>query len=321
MDAPFTILVVDDVPANIGVLLDALSTEFRLLVAENAESCLEQLPHAQPDLMLLDVRMPGISGFALFEQLKAHPQWAAIPVIFMTAIDVPAQKARALDLGAVDYVTKPIHVPEVIARVRTHLRLIALQRDLIARNEALETESTLRRDVEAQLRQSLDQAIVATDSNGTILFATRRADTLLQLYFPDRPRAVLPAAILPLLLEPPQQHAPAPKVFCHPTNAARSLSLSVFSPAHSTAARLLLLEESGAKGPAALLHLGLSNREAEVLFWIVEGKTHPEIAMILGTAIRTVHKHAENIYRKLNLENRAAAMRVGLDALSAPDSH
>jgi DNA-binding CsgD family transcriptional regulator len=87
--------------------------------------------------------------------------------------------------------------------------------------------------------------------------------------------------------------------------------------ASSTGSPLLFhLLESGAKGPAALIPLGLSSREAEVLYWIAEGKTHPEIATILGAAIRTVHKHAENIYRKLNLENRAAAMRLALETLN-----
>jgi len=315
MQPMFTILVVDDVPANIGVLLDSLSADYRVLVAENAGSCLEQLPHATPDLILLDVRLPDRSGFDICRELQASAQWRDIPIIFMTAIDEPEQKARALELGAVDYVTKPIHVPEVIARVRTHLRILALQRDLQARNEALETESALRRDVEEQLRQSLDQGILAASDEGQILFSTRLADNLLQLYFGDRPHATLPAALHSRMRCALDAATTDPIRFDHPALPRRFLSVRLFTNPSSHSTVLLHLEESGAKGPSALIPLGLSNREAEVLFWIAEGKTHPEIAAILGTSVRTIHKHAENIYRKLNLENRSAAMRLGLDSL------
>ena len=317
MKPTFTILVVDDVPANIGVLLDTLSAEYRLLVAENAESCLEQLPHSRPDLILLDVRLPGITGFELCQRLKASPEWRDVPVIFMTAIDEPEQKAHALELGAVDYVTKPIHVPEVLARVRTHLNIIALQQDLQARNEALETESALRRDVEAQLRQSLDQGILAVDANGIILFSTRKAENLLQQYFGGHPPDQLPDPLLSCIENFTTNSDPSGLSFSHPDTPARALSIELFRHASTPSTFLLYLEEAGAKGPSALVGLGLSSREAEVLFWIAEGKTHPEIATILGTSVRTIHKHAENIYRKLSLENRAAAMRLAMEAMGS----
>ncbi|HKJ90905.1 MAG TPA: helix-turn-helix transcriptional regulator, partial [Oceanipulchritudo sp.] len=102
--------------------------------------------------------------------------------------------------------------------------------------------------------------------------------------------------------------------FEHPSLPARHLAVRLFTSSPSST-RLLHLEDSGAKGPGALIPLGLSSREAEVLYWIAEGKTHPEISTILGAAVRTIHKHAENIYRKLNLENRSAAMRLGLETL------
>jgi DNA-binding NarL/FixJ family response regulator len=315
MSTVFTILVVDDVPANIGVLLDALASDYRLLVAENAEGCLQQLPHARPDLILLDVRLPGMSGFDLCQQLKKSPQWAGIPIIFMTALDEPGEKARALGLGAVDYVTKPLHVPEVLARVRTHLRLLALQRELQSRNEVLETEISLRRDMEDQLRQSLDQGIAAAARDGRILFSTRLADNLLQIYFGAHPRLRLPEALLSQVMATFSSPASDLFQFSHPSVPSRSLSVRLFASPNGSPLLLHLLD-SGAKGPAALIPLGLSSREAEVLYWIAEGKTHPEIATILGAALRTVHKHAENIYRKLNLENRSAAMRLALETLN-----
>lgn len=315
MPLPYSILVVDDVPGNIGILLDSLSREYRLLVAEDAESCLEQLPHDLPDLILLDVRLPGMSGFDLCRRLKASTSLAAIPVIFMTALDEPDEKARALDLGAVDYVTKPLHIPEVFARVRTHLRILALQRELQGKNEALETEVALRRDMETQLHQSLEQGILATTLDGQLLFSTRRADHLLKVYFADHSPGVLPGTLLHRMKEVLAAATPEPFQIDHPSILARHISIRLFTSRPPASTVLLYLEESGTRGPAALVSLGLSSREAEVLFWITEGKTHSEIATILGAAVRTIDKHIENIYRKLHLENRSAAIRLGLETL------
>lgn len=136
---PDTILIVDDTPANISVLVDALAGAGRqLLVAEDGEDALEQTTRTQPDLILLDVMMPGIDGFETCRRLKARTATRAIPVIFMTALHDTAEKVKAFGVGAVDYITKPIQHEEALARINTHLSLRRLRRELekeLAQNE------------------------------------------------------------------------------------------------------------------------------------------------------------------------------------------
>lgn len=128
---PETILIVDDTPANISVLVDALAgTGLHLLVAEDGEDALEQTVRTVPDLILLDVMMPGIDGFETCRRLKARPTTRDIPVIFMTALHETAEKVKAFGAGAVDYITKPIQHEEAIARIQAHLTLRRLRREL-----------------------------------------------------------------------------------------------------------------------------------------------------------------------------------------------
>lgn len=310
----FSILVVDDVPENIGVLLDILKADYRLLVAESAESCLEQLPHAQPDLILLDVKMPGMDGFELCRKLKASADWKDIPVIFMTAIDNPKDKHRALELGAVDYVTKPVYVPEVVARVQTHLNIIALQRELREQKEMLELEVLMRRETENQLQDSLEQAIVVSTLDGQIVFATDLARGLLHRYFSSSSFLMLPDDLIKAVGGWSQSFGAELLKVGHPAEN-NELSVEVFAGIKTPGTIMLQLHESNARNPSNLKKLGLSPRESEVLFWISEGKTYPEIATILGASVRTVHKHAENVFRKLNVESKSAAMRMAMDAL------
>jgi class 3 adenylate cyclase len=119
-----TILIVDDTPANLGVLFDLLSTAgFEVLVATDGPSAVQRAAYVKPGLILLDVVMPGMDGFATCAALKAQPETREIPVIFMTAMTETAQKVQGLQLGAVDYITKPFQSEEVLARVQTQLSL------------------------------------------------------------------------------------------------------------------------------------------------------------------------------------------------------
>jgi two-component system sensor histidine kinase/response regulator len=128
---PETILIVDDTPANISVLLDALAgTGHQLLVAEDGEDALEQMTRSVPDLILLDVMMPGIDGYETCRRLKARPETRDIPVIFMTALHDTSEKVKAFGAGAVDYITKPVQHEEALARIQAHLTLRRLRREL-----------------------------------------------------------------------------------------------------------------------------------------------------------------------------------------------
>src|SRR5262249_4392556 len=117
-----SIPVVDDPRANIGFLLETLSPAgYRVRVAPDGETALEQVQYAAPDLVLLDVMMPGIDGFETCRRLRKLPNMAQLPVIFMTALADAQDKVRAFAAGANDYVTKPFQSEEVLARVRVHL--------------------------------------------------------------------------------------------------------------------------------------------------------------------------------------------------------
>ena len=128
---PETILIVDDTPANLGVLVETLGDAgYQLMVAEDGEEALSQTEQTQPDLILLDVMMPGIDGFETCRRFKARADTRDVPVLFMTALNETADKVKAFAAGAVDYITKPIEHEEALARVRTHLALRRLQREL-----------------------------------------------------------------------------------------------------------------------------------------------------------------------------------------------
>lgn len=126
-----SILLVDDTPTNLEILVQVFDKQgYEVFVATDGESALEQVPSTQPDLILLDVMMPGLDGFETCLRLKANPSTTDIPVIFMTALAETNDKVKGFQTGAVDYVTKPIQHEEVLARVNTHLNLRSLQQHL-----------------------------------------------------------------------------------------------------------------------------------------------------------------------------------------------
>ena len=151
------ILLVDDNPTNLKVLSDALRDQgWKTLVATDGESAIEQVSYANPDLILLDVMMPGIDGFETCRRLKANPQTAALPIIFMTALSDTVDKIKGLELGAVDYITKPFQHEEVLARIRLHLNLFNVSRRLEHKViQQAKTEQELQ-----QLTDSLEARVV-----------------------------------------------------------------------------------------------------------------------------------------------------------------
>ncbi|MEG3895649.1 MULTISPECIES: response regulator [unclassified Microcoleus] len=125
------ILIVDDTPTNLDVISEALSNAgYKVAIATSGERAIQQVERRPPDLILLDVMMPGIDGFETCQRLKANEKTCDIPVIFMTALADVDNKVKGLKLGAVDYVTKPFQEQEVLARVKTHLQLRLLTQTL-----------------------------------------------------------------------------------------------------------------------------------------------------------------------------------------------
>ncbi|MDP3179366.1 MAG: response regulator, partial [Spirochaetaceae bacterium] len=153
-----TILVVDDNPTNLAVVNDLLKgSDYHILVAMDGETILEKARLGKPDLILLDVMMPGTDGFDICRRLKADPELAEVPVIFMTALIDAASKVKGFQAGGVDYITKPFQYEETLARIRTHLDLSALRGRLKERNEQLEREVRVRKRAEAALQAAHDE--------------------------------------------------------------------------------------------------------------------------------------------------------------------
>ena len=127
------ILAVDDTPENLDVVRGLLAHEYTVKVAINGQTALKIVEKQPPDLILLDIMMPGLSGYEVCEQLKANPASKDIPVIFLTAMDQTTDESKGFELGAADYITKPVNPPILEARVRTHL---ALKRSMDELNKA-----------------------------------------------------------------------------------------------------------------------------------------------------------------------------------------
>jgi CheY-like chemotaxis protein len=137
--SPKIILIVDDNPTNLGVLFDYLKElKYRVLVDTNGESAISTVLQMPPDIVLLDVMMPGIDGFETCRRLKANEVTKDIPVIFMTALTDAVDEVKGLEVGAVDYITKPIKVEIVSARINTHLALRSTQKQLEEKNLQLQ---------------------------------------------------------------------------------------------------------------------------------------------------------------------------------------
>jgi DNA-binding NarL/FixJ family response regulator len=257
-------------------------------------------------LVLLDLLMPGLDGLGTLARIR-EKVGQNLPVIFMTAVETPEQKVAAFLAGAVDYVTKPFHPSEVLARIELHLRLVRTQR-------RLSEELAWRAQTERTLQGSLEQAVLVVDASGSIRFATPRGRHLLDRYFPEAPAGGLSAEIAQLLAA--WRSGSSSFERRHGTLVVRVTA----DPSAKDSAMLLLEERRAAGDYVPLRTLGLSEREAEVLFWMSEGKSNPEIAIIIGAATATVKKHAENIFAKLGLGSRAAATRLALECLEGKGS-
>ncbi|MBE9003614.1 response regulator [Fortiea sp. LEGE XX443] len=170
-----SILVVDDVPINIKILLEILTQAgYRVSVAKNGKSALEKAEEAIPNLILLDVMMPGMDGFETCRCLKANPNTKDIPIIFMTALSEPVNKVKGLQLGAVDYITKPIEHQEVLARINVHLELRRTQLKL-AQEEKMSSLGQLVAGIAHEINNPVNFI------SGNLIHAEKYIEDLLQL--------------------------------------------------------------------------------------------------------------------------------------------
>lgn len=153
------LLIVDDQPHNLGILFDFLTQSgFKIFVALDGESALQRTEVTKPDLIILDVMMPGIDGFETCKRLKQNPSTQDIPIIFMTALSDTVDKVQGFKLGAVDYITKPIHQEEVLSRIQTHIKLYHLQNQLQTKTKELaHLNQNLEEIVQARTQQLIEQ--------------------------------------------------------------------------------------------------------------------------------------------------------------------
>ncbi len=289
-----TLLIVDDTPDNIAVLFDYLAEAgHRVLGCESGAAALETLEIEEPDLILLDVMMPELDGFETCRRIKQIPAGRDVPVFFMTALDDPIDKVRGLEAGAIDYLTKPVFPEEVLKRVQAHLEIRRLRKTLQEQNDRL--DAALQRSITAEnhLRETLNQALLILHRPSLkVLFATRQATALLAA-----------PSDLDHLREATRQNQPTVR-----TQAGLDYELD-YGAEDPTAGTLLLTLRPCRQPPtpADLRALGLTPRETEILFWVAQGKTSPEIAIILRMQVCTVKKHVENFLPKLGVETRLAA--------------
>jgi DNA-binding response OmpR family regulator/DNA-binding CsgD family transcriptional regulator len=286
-----TVLVVDDTPETLGFLTDTLDQAgFTVLIATDGDAALELVEQITPDLVLMDAVMPGMSGFEACRRLKNEKLLSNLPVIFMTGLSDTEHVVEGLAAGGVDYVTKPIVVDELLARIRVHLA------------NARKTSGT-----QAVLDAS-GRFLLATDRDGNLLWCTPKARQLLAELFaePGDTESRLPAPVLEQLKQL-QLHndGQARTLLQVGTRAIEIAMLSSIGPDEL----LFRVTETHHGSDEQLLQrsLGLTLREAEILLWISRGKPNRDIGEILNISPRTVNKHLEQVFVKLGVENRAAA--------------
>ena len=164
-----TVLIVDDNPQNLKVLYETLKDKgYRLLIANEGEKALDLARRHTPEVILLDIMMPELDGYQVCERLKADPVTVDSAVVFLSALDDVDAKVRGFALGGADYISKPFQAQEVIARVKTHARVIRLERELQARNRELEKD-------QARILNSISEGIYGLDDEGRIVYANPAA--------------------------------------------------------------------------------------------------------------------------------------------------
>ncbi len=169
------ILVIDDTLVNLHLMAQILADMgCKVRKATSGERGLMAIEALPPDLVLLDIRMPGMDGYEVCRQIKASTRTNTIPIIFITALDDVTDKVKAFEVGGVDYITKPFHAQEVIARVRNHLTIRQLQQQLQAKNEKLEAEIRERLEAEVALQQANERLEFLATHDELTQLANRR---------------------------------------------------------------------------------------------------------------------------------------------------
>ncbi|WP_189424683.1 response regulator transcription factor [Devosia pacifica] len=297
------VLLVDDSPEALGFLTTALEEAgVTVLVARSGEMALQIADKITPDVVLMDAVMPGLDGFEACRRLKGLPALAHVPVIFMTGLTETEHIVHALEVGGVDYLSKPINVDELRARIRVHLA-------------NARTAHSARIALDAAGRH-----LVAFAEAGELLWSTPQANKLLeQAGYASADHATISSGFVDWRRRHASDGATPGGGFDLEVMGASLLTLSYLGMvgADEFLFRLVAQQEEGQE-EALRNRFGLTQRESEVLLWISRGKSNRDIGEILGLSPRTVNKHLEQVYTKLGVENRASAAIKAVQTMQSP---
>lgn len=312
-----TLLIIDDTINNLRVAMDLLHAYgFRILTAADGESGIERAHLARPDLILLDVRMPGLDGFECCRRLKAHPETAHIPVIFMTALTDTDNKMRGFELGGVDYVSKPFDAGELLARVRTHLELAELRRGLEQQVE--ERTAALAAEVAQRERIQANQALLLEllQEQSEQLRALTRESLEAEDAGPGHTALASQIEAVRIVLAQMDSQLQSAEIDPDglPADALRRQAMHALSLLKQVADELDAppLHPAGGSGLSRLQDdplFKLTTREYEVLQLIGQGKSNAEIAEILVVSRSTVSSYRSRIMSKLGVDDAPALLR------------
>ncbi|WP_075187716.1 DNA-binding response regulator [Teredinibacter haidensis] len=290
------ILIVDDSPETLGMLNESLeSAGMTTLVALDGKQALSICSKMVPDIILLDAIMPVMDGFETCMALKRNSELHSVPIIFMTGLTDTDSILKGFNAGGVDYLTKPINPIELIARMKTHL-----------------TNSRLTRHAEKAL-DSAGQNVFTVDETGAVQWATSFVMQTIERANSEKSskQITITSQIKSWLSRSPVEGNKLEL-------KTSTLTLSVVYMGNPNTNEILLrLIDEEKVNPINILKdtFPVTQRESEVLVWIAKGKTNREIAQILEMSPRTVNKHLEQIFKKLNVDNRTSAASLAIDAL------
>ncbi len=289
-----TVLVVDDSPGSLGMINMALDKAgIAVLIALNGQQAMNILEQITPSVILLDALMPVMDGFECAVEIRK--KLPLVPIIFMTGLTEVEHIVKAFDAGGNDYIVKPIHPDELLVRIRQHT---SSARMLIEAQKALD---------------AMRQHVFCIDKKGRLLWATPEAQTLLNAYQQENSEPVELGDRLSRWLPngqsghdlalPIQQQNLVLTVHYFKQSEEDEYLLKIQSP--NVEIDPIILEE----------RLSITSREAEVLLWLAHGKTNREIAEILEMSPRTVNKHLEQMYPKIDADNRTVAASVAIQTI------
>lgn len=287
------VMLVDDNPDTLKMLIDALEEAgMTALVARDGPSALKILEKVDPDVILLDAVMPGMSGFEVCRQIKVQPKHSSTPVLFMTGLSETEHVIEGLEAGGVDYIVKPIVPNELIARLANHL---ANARTIADAHKAVEVSGA---------------SIIALKVDCTVAWISGAARTAIEQVLGDggveclQSLEGLKSWLESISFTPLSKTAP----FEHKGRNELTLRIT-FAGKNSAGEHLGRVAIKCNQDPLVKIQstFELSPRESEVLLWLSRGKANRDIATILDVSPRTVTKHVETVLAKLNVENRTAA--------------